>query len=211
MNLRAQILLLSIFLLPSFLEARQSKDLYSLPPVVAVENRLPLWSASASLHIGYFPNAFNRGLAVGGALTKSVNTYLSWEIFNLNHITNKDTKLKKTLLSSGIDLTDEKLKKSLEYLKYTASTNLIYTPFYSKSVLFNKSLIRSETSFLLGAGVGGFEKSGSEAFISFGLLLRLFNNKNTAWKFGLRNHLYLQNKSSLVNAWAFTIGFSKGW
>ena len=70
----------------------------------------------------------------------------------------------------------------LTILLYFATSNLVYTPLYTKSLLFNRTVVHGETSFVAGAGAANFKNTGLKALVSLGFYMRFFTSKSQSIK-----------------------------
>lgn len=159
----------------------QSKlNAYEVPQVAAVENKLFVPQKDLAVHIGVLPlDAFYKALTLGLSYTTQFQSYLGWEIINANAAFTQDTGLKKDLLENF----SAKPQGILEYPQYYLTTNLIYTPIYSKSLLFNKDVVHSETSFVLGGGMVAFNSGESAPMFGGGAIFRMYKSRKFSYKF----------------------------
>jgi len=95
-------------------------------------------SDELTLQAGYFPvGAFNKYVGLGGSYTTVFNGNHAWEVINGIYTIEMAAGLKKDLIDFYAGSEDQ-----FAVLKYLATTNYIYSPFYSKSLLFNSSVTR---------------------------------------------------------------------
>lgn len=182
---------------------------YDLPEVVAVQDRPYYLNHDLTFQAGALPSdAFNKGYTVGTSYTYFFSDYLAWEVINLNYNFNAETGLKDDIEGMGSVVQNKGFDGALDYITYFATTNVVYTPLYNKSLLFNRSVINGETSFVFGGGAAHFKENGLKGLISGGILLRFFNSPRTSFKFDLRNNLYFEDSLGAVNAWSIMIGYS---
>jgi outer membrane beta-barrel protein len=194
----------------SHLRAQTNSKVYDLPKVVAVQNRAYQIKNDWSFQVGYLPSdAFNKGITVGGSTTHFLTDYLGWEIVNANYSFNSPTRLKNDLLSCcEVDVRSSDVSRALDYVQWYALTNLIYTPLYTKALLFNRDIVRGEVSFVGGGGMAHFADMGKVPMASLGLYLRLFQGEENSWKFDFRNNVYFQKSIGAVNAISLMVGYS---
>lgn len=187
------LLLLSLGLLPtvSGTTAGAADDLYEVPRLVALQNRAyPSINHGFTFGLGYLPaDAFNKAFLAGASYTYNFSDFTAWEVVNFNYAMNIETDIKKDLAAIAIGVTGQN-KPWLDYVNYLVSTSLIYTPFYSKNLLFNSAIVHSETSFLLGAGGAKFEFAGMKPIVTGGLIWKFFLGERTSLKFDFREHVY---------------------
>lgn len=190
--------------------AAPAENLYDLPKVVAVQNRTYYLNHDINMQIGYLPSdAFNKGYTVGGSYTYFFSDYLGWEVVNANYSFNSETRLKKDLLENfQASVANVGFGGVLDYIQWYALTSLVYTPLYTKSLLFNKTVVRGETSFVFGAGGAQFKATGMRPLISAGLYLRFFTRPDRSWRFDLRNNVYFEDSLGAVNTVSLMVGYS---
>lgn len=174
--------------------AQSRINAYEVPQVVAVEGKLYVPQKDLSVHIGILPlDAFYKALTLGISYTKQFESYLGWEIVNANAAFTQDTGLKKDLL----DNFSVKPQGILEYPQYYITSNLIYTPLYSKSLVFNRNVVHSETSFVLGGGMVAFNSGESAPMFGGGAIFRIYKSHWISYKFdGRIYYTSAANKSS---------------
>ncbi|MCB0391734.1 MAG: outer membrane beta-barrel domain-containing protein [Bdellovibrionales bacterium] len=187
-----------------------AEDNYDLPRVVSVSEKDFSIKKDFTLHAGFLPSdAFNKGYTIGLSYTHFFNSYMAWEVLNATYSFNSGTQLKDDVNSiPKITLVNSGVEDFLDYITYFATTNFVYTPIYSKNLLFNDSIVHGETSFVIGGGAVAFENAKTRFLMNAGLYLRFFTGKSTSLKFDFRNNLYMREDAGIINAWSFTIGFS---
>lgn len=190
--------------------AAPDEKLYDLPKIVAVQNRTYYLNHDVNLQIGYLPSdAFNKGYTIGGAYTYFFSDYLGWEVVNANYSFNSETNLKKDLMNNfAVTVQNVGFGGVLDYIQWWAITSLVYTPLYTKSLLFNKDVVRGETSFVFGAGGAKFKETGMRLLISAGLYMRFFSRPDRSWRFDLRNNIYFESSLGAVNTVSLMVGYS---
>ena len=183
---------------------------YDLPKVVAVQNRTYYLNHDLTVNLGWLPSdAFNKGYTIGGSYTYFFSDYLGWEVANVNYSFNSETNLKKDLLENfGAAVENVGFGGILDYITYYITTNVVYTPLYTKSLLFNKRIVRGEVSFVFGGGGAGFDETGIRALITAGAYLRFFTAESTSWKFDFRNNVYFEKSLGAVNTISIMVGYS---
>ena len=185
------------------------KKYYSLPAVVAVQNRPYYLNGDLSVSLGALPtDAFNKGYSAGLSYTHYFNDYVGWEIVNVNAVLNNETTLKKDIEALNVDITNNSLGGQLDYITYYALTSIVYTPLYNKSLLFNRDVVYGETSFVLGLGAANFDSAGPRFMASAGLYLRFFTSPSTSWKFDWRNNIHFDSTDGATNAMSIGIAYS---
>ncbi len=188
-----QRLIVFIVLLIPQLALSQEKDVYDLPEVVALQNRTYYLNHGLEGHVGYLPiDAFNKGIIVGGSYTYYFSEFTGWEIINANYNFNIETDLREDAKSQGLDVRLEDADL-LDFVIWYMSTAIIYTPLYNKNLLFNKSIVYGETSFVLGGGVANFDIAGIRPLITIGAVVRFFLGQSTSLNIDIREHVYFRD------------------
>ena len=208
--LKQKIVALILFtLLPLFLEAKPPSKFYTLPKVVAVQNRPYYSKHDLTFDVGWLPSdAFNKGITLGTSYTHFFKDYLAWEVINLKYSINSETSLKQEMENVGIDISTAGFGGALDYIETYATSNLVYTPFYNKSLLFNDKIVHGNTSFVIGGGLASFKNTGARALLSAGLMLRFFTRPDRSWKFNFRNNVYYEKTLGAVYALSLSVGYS---
>ena len=148
--------------------AKPSSHLYDVPKIYAVENRRYQTNKELTMHVGYLPSdAFNKGYLIGGSYTHFFNSYLGWEVVNLNYSFNQATHLKKDLMDCcALEVQNVGFNGALDYIQWYGLSNLVYTPFYTKYLLFNRKVIHGEFSLVGGYGAAHFAHTGTKGMFS---------------------------------------------
>jgi hypothetical protein len=89
-----------------------------------------------------------------------------------------------------------------------ATSSLVYTPFYNKSLVFNEYVVHGNTSFVLGGGLANFKETGGKFLVTGGLMLRFFTQPDRSWKINFRNNLYFEEALGVVYALSVSVGYS---
>ncbi|NUN05290.1 MAG: hypothetical protein HUU57_05975 [Bdellovibrio sp.] len=63
------------------------------------------------------------------------------------------------------------------------NANAAFTPIYSKSLFFNKDVLHSETSFVLGGGMVAFNSGESAPMFGGGAIFRVYKSRKFSYKF----------------------------
>lgn len=180
-----------------------------MPKVVAIQNSPYYVKHDVTFNLGWLPSdAFNKGYGYGVSYTYYFKNYLAWEIINFKKVSNSETSLKKEFEKLNIDIKNQGFDGVLDYIDLYATTNLIYTPFYTKTLAFNKTVMHGNTSFLFGVGSAVFKETGSRLLVSAGIILRFFSSPTSSWKIDLRNHVYFEDKLGAVYALDVGVGYS---
>lgn len=167
------------------------EDIYDIPKITTLQKRYyPMATHGATLQLGMLPvDAFNKSIIIGGNYTYFLSEFTSWEVVNALYAINMETDLRKDLAVVKPDINGNN-KAYLDYVNYFITSNIVYTPLYSKNLLFNASIVHSETSFLLGGGMASFQFAGIQPMVSGGLILKFFLGQKTTLKFDFRQHVY---------------------
>ncbi len=151
--------------------------------------------------VTYLPlDALYKYIAVGVTYTHYFSDFVGWEVVNANLAFKQSTDLLDTIRAAQFDISNK-----LHVLQYYGSSNLVYTPLYSKSLLFSRSIVYGETSFVFGPAFGKFE-DGSKIGINLGFILRYYLGQSTSLRFEGRDYFFLGGEA--VNAVMLTIGFA---
>lgn len=164
----------------------QKKDVFDLPKLSPVQNRQYYLDHGLAFQLGYMPlNSFNKGINAGASYTYFLSDFVAWEVLNANYVLNQDTALKTDLKKTFItDIDDQKTE--LDFIQYMLTTNIIYTPLYNKSLLFNKTNVYGEISFVFGGGIANFDSAGAVGLVDLGTILRFFTAADKSLKFDIR-------------------------
>lgn len=167
------------------------RDVYDLPTPVAIQGRTNSIDQSLAFSAGYIlSDSFNRGFPLTVGYSFYFTSYLAWEVASYSYNINSETKVKQDLRNSGVDTSTIGIGGQLDFPKNIITTGIVYTPFYGKSLLFNKTLVHSETSFFLGAGSISFNQTSSAPTIAPGIQGRYFLSKQSALRYYLRQYFY---------------------
>lgn len=162
------------------------EDIFAVPKVYAVQNRKYVLGNQLSFTLGYLPmDSFTKGVALGAAYTTYFTDFTGWEVVNATYIANMDTGLKKQLLSDF----QADPGKIPDFPKYMITSNIVYTPIYNKNLLFNKSVIWGDISFVAGGGIANFERNKMKPLVDIGAMLRFFVTSVSSLKVDFRENL----------------------
>lgn len=130
-----------------------AKDVYDIPQVRPILNPLYPSDNELSLSLSYFPiGAFNKHIGFGGSYLNFVNENHVWEVLSAYYFIESASGLKQVLLE-----TYGASESEFAVLQYMAKTGYSWSPFYSKSILFNSTLIHSRTFLSFSAGLASFK------------------------------------------------------
>jgi outer membrane beta-barrel protein len=187
-------------------------DAYDIPKLVAVQKRAFQSSHNGlTLEMGYLPiDAFNKGFILGAAYSYSLSDYTSWEVLNFVNSFNIETAIKGDLEALKVGVTGANTPW-LDYVDYYATTGLTYTPLYNKSLLFNKTVLQNDFTFVLDAGAAKFHFGGMNPVFGGGLILRYYLSPSSSLKFDFREQLFFTSAGSngvlsLILGYCFQFG-----
>lgn len=184
------------------------RDVYDLPTPVAIQGRTNNIDRSLSLNVGYIPSdSFNRGFPISLGYSYYFKPYLAWEVFNFTYNINRETQLKQDFRNLGVAVQNIGFGGILDYPKNIIVSGIVYTPLYGKSLLFNKSLVHSETSFYLGAGSIVFNQVGHIPTLVPGLQGRYFISPKSALRYYLRQYFFKDEQLGLTGITEIGLGY----
>ena len=178
----------------------------AVPKVIAVQSRSYYLSDEFTAQAGYLPlDSFTKYFALGGSYTHFYNDFVGWEVLNGEYTQALDTGLSSDLVNR---FGATAIKGDV--LQYYVTTNVIYTPLYTKNLLFNKSIVNGETSFVGGVGFSKFDSGNANTF-DFGIIFRFLTGKSSSLKFDIRNYIYLstldtKNNLMIMLGYTYTLG-----
>ncbi|MBX2986984.1 MAG: hypothetical protein KF802_03715 [Bdellovibrionaceae bacterium] len=204
-----RFILMACLLVPGLVHAAAPDQVFDAPQVVAVEPRAynPHYDVTGMLSI--LPlDAFYKGFAAGVSYTQSYTSSWSWEIINANYSSKSDTSLKNDLMENW----KVRPQGLLEHITWYASTSAIYTPIYSKNLLFNSSLLYGSFSFVGSGGMVNFSGGETVPMIGTGLILRAFHSERMSSKLDMRVHYHMSKgrSSDLIMVIAYGLSFELG-
>ncbi|MBK8202686.1 MAG: hypothetical protein IPK68_10355 [Bdellovibrionales bacterium] len=128
---------------------------YDLPKVVAVQNRTYFLNHDLTAQLGWLPSdAFNKGYTIGLSYTTFFSDYLGWEVVNANYSFNSETNLKKDLLNNfGAAVENVGFDGVLDFVTYYFTTNIVYTPLYTKASFLTNISLGGRSALFLELGV----------------------------------------------------------
>jgi hypothetical protein len=178
----------------------QPLDPFDVPLPTAVENKLFEPSSEFNAQIGFMPlDAFYKAVVLNLSYVDYYESFWGWEYFNLTAAFNNETDLRKQLK----DEFNVEEAEFLDFVRYSITTNLIYTPVYNKNLLFNSEVVHGEISFVGGAGVVAFDSADTVAMLGGGLILRFFKSETLSYK--LDNRVYYHFASGKSTDFVLTI------
>jgi outer membrane beta-barrel protein len=200
---KSLLLLSSLFLISLSAKA----DLFEVPEVKAVMNQKYQIGDEINFSFSYLPvGAINKYLSLGGSYLKYFNASHGWEVINFQYAIELESQLKRDLQKPPFNAQ----KDELPVLQFIGTSNYVFSPFYSKSVLFNSSIVHSELSFLAGGGLASFTTEVIPV-ADLGLNQRFFLESGNSFKFEFRYYAFIANKELLRNQMALTATYSIPW
>ena len=198
--------LLFIFLSFALFNAAQAKDVYDVPEVTPIINRLYPSTGEFALKLAYFPiGAFNKHVGVGASYLRLDNPNHGWEVISGYYFIEMPSGLK----STAIELYN-KQAETFPVLKYMIKTGYNYVPFYSKSILFNSYLIHSRTFLNVSAGLSDYQIE-KPAFVSLGYGQNFYFGKNKAVNFDVAYVNFFRKSSYIQNQLTISFGMVFAW
>lgn len=201
----ARVLFLFLFVVRFSLVAGAAEKVnpYEVPESSALENRQIQSKNDISLNFGVLPlDAFYKAATVGLKFSQKLSPLWSWEFLDLESIYPQNTTLKNEL----IDKFSAQPEGILETPKFYATTSFVYTPIYSKSLIFNKDVLHSEISFLGSGGAVQFSKGDTSPMFGGGILMRFFQSPKVSYK--LDSRLFYHSAKGKSSHFLLNIGLS---
>lgn len=199
--------LIKTLLLLSAWSSLARADLFEVPEVKAVMAQKYEIGDELNFSFSYLPvGAINKYLSVGGSYLKYFNSSHGWEVINFQYAIELESQLKRDLQKPPFNAKEDELP----VLQFMATSNYVFSPFYSKSVLFNSSIVHSELSFLAGGGIASFTTEIIPV-VDVGLTQRFFLESGNSFKFEFRYYAFIANKELLRNQMSLTATYSIPW
>ena len=187
-HLLASVLCFLFYGLQATAASNAPDQVFDVPRVFAVEPRLYNPRYDLTGQVGVLPlDAFWKGISVGASYTHTFTSAWSWEAFNGNLNFKSDTNLKNDLINKF----NVRPTGVLDHVTWFATSNVIFSPIYSKNLLFNKYLVHGSLSFVAGGGVAAFSNNDTAILYGGGFILRFFQNRKFSHKIDTR--LYAHN------------------
>lgn len=195
------ILILNIL----FVFSAQAADVYDRPKIEPVMSKKYSLRSEVTGELGYLPvGAFSKYWAYGASYTHQYNVIHAWEVLHIFGTQEVQQGLKKELIASyGASDND------FSVLKTVMSSNYIYSPFYTKSLLFNADVVHSQFSLLAGVGYATFSNT-TAPLANVGLIQKFFFGDRSSIKFDFRLYNFMTNKDVGRNYISLMLGYSYG-
>lgn len=187
--------------------ALAAPSVYDLPSSeVAIQPRKYEMLNSISFSAGYSPiDSFNKAFTLSGGYRYSWKNYFFLEGLVV-YFANRPTSLESDLKNLNIDVRNVGLGGVLDYPRQAFLLGLHYAPLYSKSLLFNSTLVYSETGLYLGVGSLNFNQIGFKQTLVPGLSTRMYLNRDWAVTGYFRDFFYSDTSRGIVSIFDFGIG-----
>jgi hypothetical protein len=202
--MKNKFLLVLILLSFNFANA---KDVYDIPELKPILNPLYPADSELSLNVAYFPvGAFNKHLGFGASYMTFFGTNHAWEVLSAYTFTELPAGLKQTLVESY-----GATESNFAVLQSMVKTGYAWVPFYSKSILFNSSLIHSRTFLGVSAGIASY-KIESPTLVSAGFAQDFYYGIGKGFKFAVdyihffKENKYIQNQITISFGLTFIWG-----
>ncbi|MCC6276485.1 MAG: outer membrane beta-barrel domain-containing protein [Oligoflexia bacterium] len=193
-----------VFLLGSN-DSKAEEDGPLIPKIIAVTKRPYLLSQEISIYGGYLPlDSFVRYAAVGGSYTYYFSDFIGWEVINGYYLASLPTGLEQELGNRFGAASEDKF----DTINYFGTSNVVFTPFYSKHLLFGDTIVYGELSLVAGMGLSKFD-TGNVNCADIGAFFRFVTSAHTSIKFDIRDYIYFggNSRNNLVVALGFAYNF----
>lgn len=211
MSLGSGVGLAIFFLLVSHsASAEEVINTQNVPKVVAVQKRPYFLNDEITIQAGYLPlDAFTKYYVVGATFTHYFSDFMGWEILNVNYASSVATGLEQELVTQyGAVPQDE-----FDILNYYGTSNFVFTPFYNKNLIFDKTIAYGETSLVGGLGISKFSAAGFVNTVNMGIIFKFVMGPSSSLKFDFRNYINfsstVRNNLMLMAGFAYNLGEKK--
>lgn len=199
--------LISLLVFLSGLPQAAQADVYDVPEVTPIINRLYPSTGEFSLKVAYFPiGAFNKHLGLGASYLRLDNPNHGWEVISGYYFLEMPSGLKKVVMAPPYNVTSD----IFPVLKYMVKSGYNYVPFYSKSILFNSYLIHSRTFLNISAGISDYQIE-KPLFASVGYGQNFYFGKNKALNFDVAYVNFFKKSSYIQNQLTISLGMVFAW
>jgi outer membrane beta-barrel protein len=153
--------------------------------------------------IGILPlDAFRKGLTLSGSYTLHFNHLFAWEIVRAyGSVVEIETDLQADLENLGISPTP------FETVQWAATSSFVFTPFYGKFAVVNRTLLFAEIFLVAGAGYGWLTNS-QNVVVNAGGGLRFFFGEYFSLRFDIRWEGFVAGAEDLHNELWISLGAS---
>lgn len=183
-----------------------AKDVFDIPPVSPILNPLYPSDHEVSLNLSYYPiGAFNKHIGFGGSYLNFINENHVWEVLTAYYFVESPSGLKQVLKESyGAG------ENEFAVLQYMAKTGYAWSPFYSKSILFNSTLVHSRTLLNFSAGMASF-KVESPPLLSVGFGQNFYFGEGKGLKLAVDYIHFIKKNDFIQNQLTISAGLLFAW
>lgn len=168
----------------------QNEELVNPGVTSAIQDRAFKMAHEFSLCGGILPlDAFWKGGYPMGCYTLHFNDYFAWQVgrfaWNFPWSTGLRDQLERDF---GV------LPTAFDEVNFWGGSDLMLSPFYGKTTLFNSLVLHFDFHLLAGVSIFKFSTSGVRPAINLGGGIRLFQNQWVSWKFDVTNNIVITEK-----------------
>ncbi len=190
-------------LLPALAHA-QLEELENPGSVAAVQLREYRMGHELNLSLGSIPlDAFYKGFYGQLAYTYHFSDYFAWNVgrgaYSYNLSTGLDAELEKNW---GVKPT------ALEQAQYWIGSDVVFTPFFGKTAVLNKSVLFFETNLIVGLSIFKFTVSGFAPAANLGAGVRLFQNHYVSWRLDFTDNIVIFTTKKPLNVPTITLSLA---
>jgi len=181
-----------------------------IPKVIAIQKRNYHLGTELGLNVSYLPmDSFTNYFVLGGNVTHYFSDYLGWEIINGGYANGTSTGLREYIVNNfALEPTD------YDTMNYFFTSNIIYTPFYTKNLVFGSNIGYGDMSFVLGGGLSKYTRLNNINTIDTGIILRYALSEVTSLRFDFRYYFYLggdlKSNLGITIGWSYNFGTGSG-
>ena len=182
----------------------QLAELENPGSVSAVQEREYKMGHELNLSIGSIPlDAFYKGFYGELSYTYHFTDFFAWRVgrgaYSYNLSTGLDSQLEHDF---GVKPT------ALEQAQYWIGSDVIFTPFFGKTAVLNKSVLFFETNFIVGLSIFKFTVSNFAPAANLGAGVRLFQNHYVSWRLDFTDNIVIFNTKKPLNVPFITLSLS---
>ncbi|MFT3841189.1 MAG: outer membrane beta-barrel domain-containing protein [Myxococcaceae bacterium] len=169
--------------------------------VSAVQEREYRMGHELNLSIGSIPlDAFYKGFYGELSYTYHFTDFFAWRVgrgaYSYNISTGLDSQLEHDF---GVKPT------ALEQAQYWIGSDVIFTPFFGKTAVVNKSVLFFETNFIVGLSIFKFTVSNFAPAANLGAGVRLFQNHYVSWRLDFTDNIVIFTTKKPLNVPTITL------
>lgn len=193
-----------IFVLLSF-SGLAKADIFDAPKVQTVLQKKYDIKNDITAEFAYLPkDPYAKYVGFGASYTRTFSDFTSWEVVNALYTLELTAGLKKQIIEYGQGLYTPDMFSSQRFL---VTSNIVFSPVYTKNLLFNSSIVYSQFCFAMGAGIANFN-IGTVPVIDAGLIFRFFLSPKNSFKFDIRYNKFLSTSSAITDNYTVILGYS---